>query len=538
MRFKKISQLVIAAGAVLFLLFISRGCAQKGMPSGGPKDSIPPSFINSAPYNFSTDFSAQKIKIKFDEYIKLDNPQRQVIISPPIEPKPEIRPMGRANKEVTVILQDSLSENTTYTINFGKSIVDNTEENPLPFFKYVFSTGDHLDSLSLSGKVGDALEHNMKTNATVMLYEMDSTYTDSTIYEEPPTYLAYTKDTTDNFSLDNMRPGKYQMIALIDKNNNYTFEPKSDKIGYLKAPVTLPNDSTFNLQVFKEVLDFKMKRPKQKTKKHFIFGFEGRALQPEIKLLNAPEDFRSTYYKDEETDTLHYFYQPFTEADSLLFEVEQKTYKDTVEINPRDIEEDSLNFSATPKGNLSFHQNFKLSSNIPIRHFDSTRVEIRDKDSVSVDFSAEMDSVYNTAVLKFAKDEKQTYNIRALPGAITDFYGNQNDTLTYSLKTPAYTAKANLTLTFTDIKRFPVVVQLLNEKGEVQIERPHTAEEGNTFEFEFIDAGTYFTRVIYDDNGNGRWDPGNFMDKTQPEEVEHYRKELDLRKNWDVIQEF
>jgi uncharacterized protein (DUF2141 family) len=536
MMAKKIMRVLLATGAMLFLLLNSGGCAKRGMPTGGPKDSIPPAFVNAQPYNFSTNFSAKKIKIQFDEYIKLEKPQRQVIISPPMDPKPEIRPLGTASKEITVIIGDTLAENTTYTINFGKSITDNTEGNPLPFFKYVFSTGDDLDSLSISGRVDDALQSKMKKNATVMLYRMDSVYTDSTIYEKPGTYLAYTKDTVNTFKMENMKAGKYQIVALIDKNNNYQYDPKSDKIGYLKDPIELPNDSLFNLQVFKGILDFEVKRPNQVTKKHFIFGFEGELSQPKIELLNAPEDFRSSYYRDRKTDTLHYYYEPFIKADSLLFEITQKNYRDTLEIVPRDVEKDSLTLKAKPSGAISFHQEFKILSNTPIKNLDTTKFEIRDKDSVLVDYSVKLDSLYNEVHFKFEKDEKQRYFIQALPGAITDFYNTKNDTLNYSLSTPEYASKSNLTLSLQKLKRFPVLLQLVDEEGEIKFEKTHTKEEGNKFEFRYIDPGTYFVRLIYDDNANGKWDPGTFLDKTQPEEVRHYRKALDLRKNWDVVQ--
>ena len=190
---------------VICLLVFSAfsNCAKRGMPTGGDLDTIPPVFINSSPENFSTNFKNEEIRIYFDEFIKLEDAQKQIIISPPIDPKPTISPQGSPKKYVTIHLGDSLKENTTYTINFGNSIIDNNEENPLPFFKYVFSTGSYIDSLNVSGSVRDAFEAETEEFISVLLYEINENYTDSIIYQEPPTYIGYTQDSTNSFQIEN-----------------------------------------------------------------------------------------------------------------------------------------------------------------------------------------------------------------------------------------------------------------------------------------------------------------------------------------------
>ncbi|HKJ49556.1 MAG TPA: Ig-like domain-containing protein, partial [Christiangramia sp.] len=115
---------------VLILLFTMVQCAKKGMPEGGPIDEEPPKFIKANPENYSTQFDADEIRIYFDEYIKLEKPQQQIIISPPMDPKPNIMPLGTARKDIKIEIFDTLEENTTYAINFGRSIVDNNESNP------------------------------------------------------------------------------------------------------------------------------------------------------------------------------------------------------------------------------------------------------------------------------------------------------------------------------------------------------------------------------------------------------------------------
>ena len=187
---------------VLFICALIYGCAQIGRPDGGPKDVTPPEFVSASPENYSIQFDKDEIKIQFNEFIKLNNAQQQIIFSPPILPRPQISPMGLASREVKIKLAlDSLKDNTTYTINFGQSIEDNNEGNPLPFFKYVFSTGDYIDSLKLDGRINDMFYRETPEFTSVMLYEKDSTYSDSIVFKESPTYIAYAQDSTNMFSL-------------------------------------------------------------------------------------------------------------------------------------------------------------------------------------------------------------------------------------------------------------------------------------------------------------------------------------------------
>lgn len=171
---------------VIILLLTLVQCAKKGMPEGGPKDEEPPEFIRANPENYTTNFNKKEIRIFFDEYIKLKNPQQQVIISPPMSPRPSILPLGTARRDVQIEIFDTLEENTTYTINFGKSIIDNNEGNPLNYFKYVFSTGDYIDSLEVGGTVEDAYLKKPADFISVFLYEVDSTFSDSVVYQQTP----------------------------------------------------------------------------------------------------------------------------------------------------------------------------------------------------------------------------------------------------------------------------------------------------------------------------------------------------------------
>ena len=261
--------------AVICLVIFN--CANRGTPSGGDKDETPPVIVKSIPKNNSINFKAKEIKIYFDEYIKLNDIQKQLIISPPMDPEPEITPLGLASKYITIKINDTLQENTTYAINFGTSIVDNNEGNPYPYYRYVFSTGNYIDSLSIGGYIKNALEREPDDFVSVMLYEVNDTFNDSIIYKKKPKYITNTLDSTTTFKLENLKAGKYVMIALKEENGNYTFQQKTDKIGFYKNFITTPTDSIYELNLFKEIPDFKAVRPNLVSGNKIAFGYEGDA---------------------------------------------------------------------------------------------------------------------------------------------------------------------------------------------------------------------------------------------------------------------
>ena len=153
--------------------------------------------------------------------------------------------------------------------------VDNNESNPYPYFRYVFSTGTYIDSLKINGVIEDALNDKPDNFVSVMLYEMDSTFSDSIVYKKKPNYITNTLDSTAQFQLDNLKAGDYFLVALKDNNTNFTFEQKEDKIGYKENIITVPSDSSYNVRLFKEIFDFKATRPSLVSGNKIAFGYEG-----------------------------------------------------------------------------------------------------------------------------------------------------------------------------------------------------------------------------------------------------------------------
>ncbi len=520
---------------VLMVLSII-SCANRGTPSGGEKDILPPKIIRSVPENFSTNFKGNEIRIYFDEYIKIKDIQKQLIISPPMDTEPDITPLGTANKYIKIVINDTLKANTTYAFNFGQSILDNNEGNPYPYYKYVFSTGDYIDSLSVKGTIFDAEKRTPDTFVSVMLYDVDSTFTDSIIYKKKPKYITNTLDSVTTFSIDNIKAGKYLLVALKDENRNVTFQQKTDKIGFYERPITVPSDSTYNIKLFKEELDFRAERPKQMAGQKIAFGFEGDAKDIKIEMLETkPEDFEVRLTKDAKTDTLYYWYKPKLELDSTRFVVRNKIYIDTLKHRFRDLPKDSLVISAVNSSNLGFDDDFVLKANIPFVKIDESKIKIIDKDSVDVTYKMKLDSLKNTFGFQFERKESNAYAIQMLPEAFTDFFGNVNDTLNYSVKTKQFSEYSNVRISLNNAK-YPLIVQLTDDKGVVKYEK--YAEESKLLDFRYINPGEYYLKVIYDTNGNKKWDSGNYLLKIQPERISYDEKVIEARANWDPIVDF
>lgn len=518
---------------------MTTSCAQQGRPSGGPKDSIPPRFINALPANFTTEFKAKIVRINFDEYINLKEPRKQILISPPMETRPIISPVGQPMSYVEIEILDTLKPETTYTINFGRSIVDNNEENPLPFFKYVFSTGDYIDSLQVAGTVTDAFKRETSPFISVMLYKLDSAYSDSIVYKKPPTYIAYTKDSTNTFKLENLEAGDYKIVAIKDHNRNYLFNPGREKIGFLTDTIHLPTDKTFDVTIFREIPEFQIVKVKQISSNHLIFAYEGDADSVEIKLLSNSSDYRASYFKRHDKDTLDYWFTPRKGVDSLQFLVRKKHYQDTLmAVLDDEMTPDSLQLSPNVSSTLPLFGDFELQANTPLTTIDTTLIRVIDTDSIEIPYQLDYNKQLNKLVFEFNQKPEQSYAVEAFPGAITDLYGVQNDTLMYRLQTKAKSKYANLDLTLQNIKSFPVIVQLVDEKGEAKREIIHREADGNRFNFKFLPAGKYYVRVIYDANDNGIWDTGSYLEKRQSEEVIYMRKPLDVRENWEISQTF
>ena len=302
----------------------------------------------------------------------------------------------------------------------------------------MFSTGETIDSLSVKGEVIDAKNRITDKFISVMLYPVDSTFTDSIVYKQKPKYITNTLDSTTTFSIDNIKSGKYLLVALKEESSNFTFQPKSDKIGFHKEFIDVPSDTTYSLKLFQEELDFKALRPRQVSGQKIAFGYEGDISGATIEMLDSkPENYETRLIKDKNIDTLFYWYRPALDLDSTQFRITNNTFVDTLKHRFRSLEKDSLTFSSEPGGILKFDDDFRLIGSVPLVKIDTTLINFIDKDSIKVPYTIRLDTLSNAYVFKFDKKESDNYKVQLLPNAVTDFFGNVNDTLNYTMRTKA-----------------------------------------------------------------------------------------------------
>ncbi|RDI56984.1 Ig-like domain-containing protein [Flavobacterium glaciei] len=520
------------------LLLITVGCAKRGSITGGLKDTIAPVLKVSFPNNFSKNFKGNEIKLVFDENIKLKNLNKQLIISPPMKYEPSILPTT-PTKTITIKIKDTLQPNTTYSFNFGQSIADNNEGNPFNQFKYVFSTGDYIDSLDLGGTIKSAYDKEVESFVSVMLYDVNDAFKDSVVYNENPRYVTNTLDSLKTFRFENLKAGKYLLVAMKDYNNNNKYNPKTDKIGFSKDYITIPNDTIYELELFKEALPFKTFKPIQASGNRLLLGYEGVvnsfAALPKLILKNNTEVLSNIITKFPKKDSLQVWYKPI-KVDSLNLAVAKDKYEANFTFKIKDQKKDTLSISALQTGNLKFRERFTLESSTPLIRIENSKINLVNSTKTVVPFTTEYDEFNQKLYFDFKKEPSENYIFEILPGALTDFFEKSNDTLTYKINTKNTSDYGNLTVALENVKQFPVIIELTNIKGDVLASE--YSEKNIPIEFNLIEPELYTLRAIYDSNKNKEWDSGNYLEKRQAEEVIYFSKEIPVRANWDVNQIF
>ena len=524
---------------VLSIVVIS-GCAKRGSPTGGLIDSIPPVLINSSPKINSTNFDSDEIRLTFDEYVKLDKVEEQLIISPPLDKNSyEVKPLNGVTKKVFLKFIDSLETETTYSINFGNSIKDNNEGNPLTFFSYTFSTGETIDSLYVRGNISDAFDKETDDYISIHLYRIDSIFNDSIIFNNRPTYISNSLDST-NYQFKNLKEGKYLIVAIKDVDNNYFFDPFYDKIGFIDSLITLPRDSIINLKLFKEETTLIWDKPHFINSEKIGFGYYGKLDLKNIKIESSiPDSVQYTYTKESEKDTL-IFWLSKNSFDSLNFNLIEKDTTKLVTIKfdrARDTLIDSLSISPKTANVTHLKEAFKLSSNIPLKNIEDSLITIRDIDSLIVPFTTSINENLDQIDIEFEVSPSDNYRVFILPEAIKDVRGVSNDTLQYNVVSQTLEDYGNVYLDVIRNSESKFILHMINSNGEI-IREFKNVNQDTTYNFDYVRSGKYTFRLIEDANNNDIWDTGNYLKKIKPESVYYFLNELEVRANWDLNETF
>ena len=524
---------------VLSIAVIS-GCAKRGTPTGGLVDSIPPVLVNASPKINSTNFDSEEIRLTFDEFVKLDKVEEQLIISPPLDKNSyEVKPLNGVTKKIFLEFIDSLETETTYSINFGNSIKDNNEGNPLTFFSYTFSTGETIDSLYVRGNISDAFDKESDDYISIHLYRIDSVFNDSIIFNNRPTYISNSLDST-NYQFKNLKEGEYLIVALKDIDNNYFFDPFYDKIGFIDSLITLPRDSIINFKLFKEETSLIWDKPHFINSEKIGFGYYGKLDLKNIKIKSSiPDSVQYTYTKENEKDTL-IFWLSKNSFDSLNFNLIEKDTTKLVTVKfdrARDTLIDSLSISAKTANVIHLKETFKLSSNIPLKNIKDSLITIRDIDSLIIPFATSINDNLNQIDIKFEVSPSDNYRIFILPDAIKDIRGVSNDTLQYNVISQTLEDYGNVYLDVIRNSESKFILHMINNDGDI-IREFKNVTQNTTYNFDYVRPGKYTFRLIEDTNNNDIWDTGNYLKKIKPESVYYFTNELEVRANWDLNETF
>lgn len=515
--------------SVIITLLFSFGCAQVVAPTGGAKDTQAPEVVKVDPQKGTINFGQdQEIRITFDEFVKLDQINEKLIVSPPIKYPIETKLRG---KTLQLSFKDTLKENATYVLNFNESIVDITENNPLTY-TYVFSTGQHVDSFSVSGRLVYADDLKVVEGAWVGLYE--ELENDSLPLKVLPTYVDKT-DENGLFTISYLKAGTYKIIALADENRNLLFDKPTEKIAFIDEPIRVNESNqsdSLKLFLFQENRGKLYVEEAKENNVNLDIQFSKTVEDLNYSLIDTNiKDVLIKSYLNEGNDSLSLW---FNNIGPQRFRLALKgvNYNDTVKFDLDSLSAKSKVKLSTPlPATQPFFAPLELNFNRPIDRIDKSKVQLISNDSVSVNFSINPhNNVGLNYSLKANLTQDSTYHLLISPGAFTDIYGLTTDTIQKTLVIDNEASYSFLKVNIESNYKGAKILQLLDSQAKVL--RQQKTNEGSVM-FEHLKAGNYSLRLILDENNNGKWDTGEYLKKIQAESVWMYNEPIDLRANWD-----
>ncbi len=510
-------------------------CANIGQPDGGARDLEPPVIDSSAStpnlkINFHPDRDKSAIILKFREWIKLEDAFKQVVISPPLQYTPKIELKGKG-VQVKLDPREVLKEQTTYTINFGNAVKDITEGNAAIDLRYVFSTGDIIDTAYVAGKTIDALNGETKENLLVMLYESNE---DTVVYKNRPTYFSRTNK-EGRFTIRNIKDSTYKIFVLEDGNSNYLYDQDKELIGFLDRRVKSGEDSTaLLLSYYKSFV-----RPRITAYNTELAGIV------KIQTNASPDDLRTESLLDTiqlyplvSKDTLLVYYTPITARDwNIKVSFEEKPL-DTLLVNKiKRATLDTLRAIRPSRELLTLgpDQFSNLEFNQPISRLDTTRIVLYD-DTLKKQLPHLVHRGETAQHIKLFCPclEKHSYTLTILPDAIYNFNGNiLSDTVMIKMNGLMIDQSGTLYMQISNLDSSKHYIIALIQ-GENTLSRDKvTGLESWSKIYLYLPPSSYNIQIIEDRNDNGRWDAGDYLRKIQPEKI-LTQKNYSVRANWEL----
>jgi hypothetical protein len=509
------------------------GCANVQKPQGGPRDRTPPKLLKATPPNMTRFFNAKQVVLTFDEYFKLT--QQEVSISPAGEKTPEYKVH---DKNILINFRDSLKKNTTYVINFGKAIADVNEGNILQNFTYVFSTGPHIDSLSISGDVRNTITNEREKAVTVMLIPVKQ---DSLIWGKKKPSIYASTDTAGHFVLNNLHEGDYRIYALKETAANKIYDNDNELVAFLRKPIHLKRDTAIiQLNLFKQVPSrFRLPDSRFDADGKLFFTFNRSLENPSVKItypagfddqklveFSKTRDTALVYMKNMDFDSIRVaFLENGKGIDTIYKRKSRKeTYKRTL----------TFSYNLNAAFQLKPGTDLMVTTNLPVAAYDPTLITLNE-DSVSVGaFNMRRDTgSAKKFYIKYPWKQGSRYQIVIDENAFTDIYNDKNkkSLRNFTVDKPENYSSLTLKVTVPDTAK-SYIVQLLN--AQKQVLRSDEITKNKSIVYRTLITAKYGISVIYDENRNGKWDTGSIKLNRQPENIWADPKLITLRPNWDA----
>jgi hypothetical protein len=519
---------------VFFLVLIFLGCANQQRPQGGPRDHDPPKLLKATPPNMTRNFKAKEIRLDFDEFFKLSNQYTEITMSPAPAKLPEY---AISKKNIVIKLKDTLEKNTTYVINFGKAIQDVNESNVLKNFTYVFSTGSHIDSLSISGTVINNLTQEREKEVTVMLFTLKQ---DSLLFGKKKPTIYTSTDTAGNFTLNNLHPDNYRIYALKENSPNRIYDNDAELIAFNKNVLHLTKDTAnIQLKLFKQTPEkFRLVDNRFDGDGKMFFTFNKKLNNPSL-MVTYPPGFDNQkivdFSKTKDTALVFMRNMDFDSIRMVLFD----NNKPIDTFYKKKGRKESFQRFLTFQYNINRDNKLKpgtdltIKTNLPTETIDQSLIVLKEDSTEVSNFTIQKDAVDSRLfTLKYRWKQNDNYTLTINDGAFTDIYNDKNKRtlIRFLVDKPENYSVLNLVITVPDTGK-AYIVELLNEQK--MLLRSDIIGKSTTISYKNYITGKYRVRVVYDDNKNGVWDSGSVKRRVQPENIWVDESVITLRPNWE-----
>lgn len=511
---------------ILSIYLIS--CAQFVPPTGGIKDIIPPKLLSSLPINKTLNFKDKTISLTFDEFTDVSSLKQDLLIIP--QPKGNYY-VKQKDKTIKLVFDDNFDPNTTYTFNFRNAIKDLSERNPAKNLKLVFATGPIIDSLSITGNVIDINTKNPILDATFALYKIDT----GSMLKRKPNYFIKT-DSSGNYSLENLKSGTYKGIVFTDKNSNLLYEQKNEYIGFRADTISLTGNINLDpIEIYKANY-IKNKVKKGISREHeYILQLDKPTLKYSIlqsndtitSLLRDPQSLVIFKPKTTNNDTLKYQIM-LTDSIGNNDTVTQKIYY----TKPlKTSKKSTLTIGSNIKSNeyLTKKINYNFTFDYPVVESKIDKIQFK-TDTLLLEeplIKWESNTMLSLTINSVARKQIE---IIIPPGTFTNIKGDTS-AFTYFKNQILQAAELGTLAGYTKDKFGHKIAQLINEQdSKIYKELSFT----DKFNFKEVIPGNYFVKIIYDNNNNKYWDPGNILINKMPEKISISKQAIKIKANFEI----